>query len=77
MPGMNPHEFVAAALGCDPQTLGADSAFGSHPDWDSLGHRALLAAIEEDLGIEIDTYSAERFSSMEKIAALPMFAFRA
>jgi acyl carrier protein len=70
---MDPFTFVARALGCEAGSLTMDSAFGSHPQWDSLGHLSILNAIEEQLGIKLDVYSAEKFSTMSEICKLPCF----
>jgi acyl carrier protein len=69
----DPFVFVAIALGCDVNTLTAESGFGSHPRWDSVGHLSILAALEEQCGILIDVYTAEQFATMADIAALPFF----
>ncbi|MEM9889349.1 MAG: acyl carrier protein [Actinomycetota bacterium] len=62
--------FVAAALGCEDDTVVAGSGFGTHPMWDSLGHLRLLEAIERDFGIPLDTESAERFVTVDALSAL-------
>ena len=51
-----------------------DSGFGNHPQWDSLGHLSVLNAIGEQLGIKLDVYSAERYSTMADICKLPCFS---
>jgi acyl carrier protein len=48
-----------------------DSGFGTQ--WDSLGHLSVLNAIEDQLGIKLDIYSAEQFSTMSEICKLPCF----
>lgn len=71
---MNPFTFVARVLGCEPGSLTIDSGFGNHPQWDSLGHLSILTAIEEQLGIKLDIYSVEKFSTMSEICKLPCFS---
>lgn len=69
-PSLAVREFLARALDCDARSLDAGAAFGVHPKWDSLGHVRLLALIEEELGIELDAYSAERYSTIESLSEI-------
>lgn len=40
-------------------------AQGGHPKWDSLGHMLLIAAIESEFGVSIDTADALEMKSFE------------
>jgi acyl carrier protein len=39
---------------------------GQHPNWDSIGHMALVAELEDRFGIEIDTDDIIDMSSYAK-----------
>jgi len=62
-----PLQLVAAALGCDVDTLSLQSGLYSHPAWDSMGHAAVIAALEKHYGIEITEESIRRFEQMHGI----------
>ena len=50
--------------------LGENFAYNSIPQWDSIGHMALIAAIEEAFNITMETDDIIGFSSYEKGAEL-------
>ena len=47
-------ELIASALECNPQSLTPEMGLGKHYKWDSLGHVAIIVAIECKYGIEIN-----------------------
>jgi len=47
-------EIIATALECDTQSITPDMGLGKHYKWDSLGHVAIIVAIENKYGIEIN-----------------------
>jgi len=65
-----PFELVADALDCDVASLSAESGLGRHPKWDSLGHVAVIVALEEHFGITISDETVRHYDNMEAIKAL-------
>ena len=45
--------FIARVMGVDPDTLSADTAYGSIEKWDSLMHMRMVMEIEEEYDVEI------------------------
>ena len=45
----------AEALNLDPARITDDLAYQSVTEWDSVAHMALVAALESDFGIMLDT----------------------
>jgi len=43
------------ALGISPEQVTDDLAYQSVPRWDSVGHMALVASIEDAFGVTLDT----------------------
>ena len=56
----------AEALGVDISTISDDLTYNSIPEWDSVAHMALVAAIEEAFDIMIDTEDVIDMSSFAK-----------
>ncbi len=50
----------------DEQILKKDFKYQSHPNWDSLGHMTLVAAIESEFGINMDMDDVIDLESYEK-----------
>ena len=50
----------------DASQLGADLAYQSIPQWDSVGHMQLIATIEDAFDIMFDTDDIIDFNSYEK-----------
>lgn len=46
--------FLATQFGVDESDISEDLSFGDLPQWDSLGHMSLMAAIEEKFGVEVN-----------------------
>jgi acyl carrier protein len=67
---MSAEALLAAALGCALESIAADSAIGSVPAWDSLGHVKVVLAIEERLGRTLSTEEILEVTSIEAIARL-------
>jgi len=45
-------------------------SFGDIPEWDSIGHMTLIAALEEQFGIEVTTDTISQMVSIEAICDL-------
>jgi len=50
----------------DEQILQKDFKYQSHPNWDSLGHMTLVAAIESEFAISMDMDDVIDLESYEK-----------
>ena len=46
-------EFLANQFQVDKENITVDLSFGDLPQWDSLGHMSLMAAIENQFGVEV------------------------
>lgn len=53
-------KIVATALGVDNKAVNRNSKMADFPEWDSLGHLTILAALEDELG--------DRFSESEELS---------
>ena len=61
-------KIVAGALGIDNKAVSKNSKMADFPEWDSLGHLTILAALEDELG---DRYSeSEDLSTAVSISDL-------
>ena len=58
--------IFAENLGIEESTVTDDLRYASIPQWDSVAHMALVAAIEEGFDIMIDTEDVIDMSSFEK-----------
>lgn len=67
---MSARELLAAALGCAPEELAADSAIATLPRWDSLAHIKVVLAVEERLGRSLSTDELLEITSLDAIARL-------
>jgi len=56
----------AESLGIDESTVKDDLRYAEIPQWDSVAHMALIAAIEEAFDIMIDTEDVIDMSSFGK-----------
>lgn len=59
-------EAFARALEIDVATVIDDLAYNSIQQWDSVAHMALIAALEEDFDVMIDTDDIIDMSSVAK-----------
>ena len=50
----------------DESKLGDNLEYNSIPDWDSIGHMAMIAELEEVFGISMDIDDIIEFSSYKK-----------
>jgi acyl carrier protein len=58
--------IFAESLGIELSTVTDDLLYASIPEWDSVAHMALIAAIEEGFDIMIDTEDVIDMSSFAK-----------
>jgi len=66
----DPRNLIATALDCDPASLTEDSRLGHHPKWDSVGHLAVMLALEARYGIPLTDETIRRYESFAAIAEL-------
>jgi acyl carrier protein len=59
-------EIFAESLGLDPSQIVDSLRYAEAPQWDSIAHMALIAAIEEGFDIMIDAEDVIDMSSFEK-----------
>lgn len=50
----------------DEATLGTNLEYNAIPEWDSIGHMGLIAALEDTFDIAMDTDDIIEFSSFQK-----------
>jgi acyl carrier protein len=65
----NQEKFIsafAAALQIDESKIVDDLRYNAIPQWDSIAHMALVAALEESFGIMLDTNDIIDMSSVVK-----------
>lgn len=58
--------IFAESLGVEPDIVTNELLYASIPEWDSVAHMALIAAIEEGFDIMIDTEDVIDMSSFAK-----------
>ena len=58
-------QAFVAALGIDEDTDFATLAYGQHEKWDSIGHMALVAELEAEFDIMLDTDDVIAMSSYD------------
>ena len=63
-------EAFRVALELPPETDVEALAYGEHPHWDSVGHMALVAEIEDAYGVMLDTDDVLGLSSYSKAVEL-------
>ncbi len=61
--------LVTEALQASSDAIGAESAFGDLPEWDSMGHMEIMLALEERFGVEIDADTIAALTSVPQIVA--------
>lgn len=54
------------SFGLEKAKLNADLVYESIPEWDSVGHMGMIAALEDSFEIEMDTDDIIDFSGYEK-----------
>lgn len=45
--------IIAATLNVSPDVISESLGAGDIPEWDSMGNMAIIAALEEQMGVEI------------------------
>ncbi len=61
--------LVAEALQVEPESIGAETAFGDLLQWDSMGHMEIMLLLEERFGVEISAETIGALTSVPLIAA--------
>lgn len=56
----------ARVLGIDPATINDDLRYATIPQWDSIAHMSVVAALEEAFGVMIDMDEVIDMSSVGK-----------
>lgn len=59
-------KVFSESLVVDPSTVKADLAYNSIPAWDSVAHMTLVAALEQEFDIMLDTDDIIGMSSVAK-----------
>jgi acyl carrier protein len=59
-------QCFSESLCVDPEVVTEDLEYNAISEWDSIGHMALIAALEEAFGISIDIDDVVDFSSYAK-----------
>ncbi|TAK18637.1 MAG: acyl carrier protein [Acidobacteria bacterium] len=62
--------LVAEILGVDPSIVTAETGPGTIPQWDSMAHMQLVAAIEESYGVQFTIEEIPTIMSIAELAAL-------
>ena len=63
-------EAFRTALELSPETDVETLAYGEHPHWDSVGHMALVAEIEDTYGVMLETDDVLGLSTYAKAVEL-------
>jgi len=58
------------SLNISPENFSDNLKYNDIPEWDSIGHMTLMAALEENYKISIDTDDIVDFSSFKKGIAI-------
>lgn len=68
--GATARRLLAGALRIEPADLPVAAAIGQTERWDSLAHLNLILALEEHLGVRLDTDTMLAIESLDDIEAL-------
>jgi acyl carrier protein len=60
-------ELIAKSLMVDISTIKNELAVGDIPEWDSLAHMRIIAALESDLGVALDIEQTLEIEDVEDI----------
>lgn len=60
-------DIISRTIGVEPQLLTDDISIGDLPEWDSVGNLAIIAAIEQELQIEIPLDDLFELTSIKSI----------
>jgi acyl carrier protein len=63
MPQAQLQQAFIDSLGLEPDTDVPALEYGQHPNWDSVGHMALVAELEDRYGIMLETDDVVGMSS--------------
>lgn len=66
MPADALHEIFASALNLPPAAVTEDLTYRGVPQWDSISHMALVAALESKYGILLETQDVLDLSSVAR-----------
>ncbi len=69
MMGQRVRQTVASALGVPDVDIHADTAFGSIPQWDSMGHMNVVLAIEQAFAVTFESYEIADLTSVPSIVS--------
>jgi len=61
--------LVAGAIGRPPEDIAEDAAIGA-PGWDSIGHIAIVLALEAEIGRMLAPAEIGRLRSLSELASL-------
>ena len=67
---MNTAEFlnsVCGALQRDPGTLTLQDTVDTVPEWDSLGHLAIMAMVDSQLSVSVESEEMQTFTSLKTL----------
>ena len=59
-------QIFTESFSIDESLLGDDLVYNTVPSWDSIGHMAMIAALEDDFNIMMETDDIIDFSSYKK-----------
>lgn len=62
-------EIISSTLGIDPEIVTLTLSAGDIPQWDSMGNMAIIARIEEEVGVEIPMEDLFDLNSVETLLA--------
>lgn len=62
-------KIIAETLNVSPDVVNESLAAGDIPEWDSMGNMAIIASIEEELGIEFPLDDLFELNSVEALVA--------
>ncbi len=60
-------EIIAETINVSPETITESLAIGDIEQWDSMGNMAIIAAIEEQMGIEFPIEDLFELNSVQSI----------
>lgn len=60
-------ELIAKILGVSLEVVEDELAVGDIPEWDSLAHMRIIAALESDLGVVLDIEQTLEIEDVEDI----------
>ena len=59
-------EIFIESLSIEPNSFSEELKYNEIPEWDSIGHMSLMAALEEEFSISLETEDIVDFSSFKK-----------